>query len=103
MPKKVYADLDDSQPLMPDPEWSAGGGHLGGEVIAHLKDVVTQHAQQPLVDRIRGEMVALKAERERGGHSPARVRELIVWYDEAFGELQRAQAMADGGQRRLGD
>lgn len=58
---------------------------------------------EPLVDRILKEIVALKAERDGGGHSPDRTRELTTWYDEAFGELQRARRMAEAAEQRHGD
>jgi len=65
--------------------------------------VVSPLSHAPLVERILGEIVALKAERDRSGHSPERMRDLTVWYDEAFGELQRARTIAKAAERRHGD
>jgi hypothetical protein len=65
--------------------------------------VASALGHEPLVDRILEEIVALKVERDRGGHSPARTRELTTWYDEAFGELQRARTMAKAADQRHGD
>jgi hypothetical protein len=81
-------------------------GHRASDRVARKSKpqlVASASGQEPLVDRILNEIVALKAERDRGGHSLARERELIVQYDEAFGEIQRARTMAKAAEQRHGD
>lgn len=77
--------------------------HAGSRPVpCRLDTPLAVDRREPLVDRILKEIVALKAERDRGAHSSERMRDLTVWYDEAGDELQRARTMARSAESHHG-